>query len=274
MFPAFFRSSRALPLLGAVAVGSSLALAAAATTGMVLSHAAGLGFLTACGALPTVLVGLVWVALLRGNRLAGWLLALPLAAASAAPMMVMASPYQPVGELHWTLTVGLLHALATSGAMLMLGLPLAWSRRQARLGLAGAERGEILVGVECVWLAAWALVVRAAIEQLRYRDDVLAGVALEAPGQRALLALAVIGVVSGLGTAALALWRGRRRRALIASAEAGERRDYRVEHTPAGRVLIRVRVAADDYRQADADEESFDLDEAAFEAARSAPPAP
>ena len=78
MSPGFFRSSRALPLLGAVAVSSSLALAAAATTGMVLSHAAGLGFLTACGALPTVLVGLVWVALVRRSRLAGWLLALPL----------------------------------------------------------------------------------------------------------------------------------------------------------------------------------------------------
>jgi hypothetical protein len=74
--------------------------------------------------------------------------------------------------------------------------------------------------------------------------------------------VSALGLLAGGATNSLAALRGRQRRALIEEAESGARPDYRVEHTAAGRVLIRVRPAsADDYRQADADEESFALEQ-------------
>lgn len=263
MSPTFFRSSRALALLGAVAVGSSLALASVALAGMRL----GFGFLMVCGALPTALAGLVWALALRRSVFVGWALAAPLAGVSALVTGLVAALFAGTGDLQRTLGLGPLHALGTFAGMVLLGLPLAWSRRQASLGLAGAERGEVLVGVECVWVSSWALVVRGVIERMRFKDDAVFLFPLEITGQHAMLALGLLGAVSGLATTALALWRGRQRRALIASAAAGERPDYRVEHTPAGSVLVRMRVVADDYRQSDTDEESFALDEDAFAAA-------
>ena len=292
MLPTILRSSRALPYLSVLSVGLSLAAITGLASGPLSEGGQGFGHTALITALPTLVVGTAWAAMLRWRRTTGrrqirlgWLLSIPLAALNGGLAGALLLSHKDLATSLLGFVLGLtLGAMVWAPAMLVtllvFGAPIAWSQRQARRGLAGAERGETLVGAVCLLLSA-AVLVTLLVGHEKVWTPTLSGLEnvpmvlpLLRPGQVGTLFLSVVaalGVVTSLATMALAVSRGRRRRALVEAAESGARPDYRVEHTDAGRVLIRVRPAStDDYRQADLDEESFALDPEAPDASRPA----
>ncbi|RYE84822.1 MAG: hypothetical protein EOO75_17655, partial [Myxococcales bacterium] len=165
MLPATLRSSRALSCLSVVSVGLAMAAVTGAFFGAMFGGGAGIGPVAAVTALPTLVVGTAWAALLRSRRTVGhsnlrlgWLLSLPLASLNgglAAALMLILKDHanQWLEGVAIGMTLGAVFWFpAMLVALTLFGVPIAWSQRQARRGLLGAERGEILVGAVCACL--------------------------------------------------------------------------------------------------------------------------
>jgi hypothetical protein len=256
MLPKAFRRLETLCHVNNVAVGAALA----ACTGTVFSSMAGGREIDAVTALPTLVFATLWTALLRNEKMLGntnirlgWVLSIPLAAANAAVaaaiMVGMINQIDPgdmvLGAL-MGLTIGAIYWLpALLLTLLCFGVPIAWSQRLAKAGLAGAERGERVVGAVSLLFSLGALAAH-----------VLGAVP---KGTGAALALANLGVVLGAVTTGMAHARELRRRSFVADVEAGKLPQYRVDPTPEGKVLVRV-AHQQDYRVANIDEELVLLD--------------
>jgi len=269
VIPVAFRTPRALRALNVAAVGSAIA----AMTSAVFLHAESTSLFhswiwaVTAGA-PSLVVGVVWAMLLRvratvGTRgvPVGWVLSVPLAALNGAlacglalsfdsgasaflPGVVLGATF---GALAWV--PGLLAVLT------LFGLPIAWAQRLARAGLAGEERGEIVVGFACVVLGALSFVIAPSPwASLRDAPSVIGEAML-------FCAYATVAVACGAIATFAALRREALRRRFIARVEREEVPGLRVEERVLAKMLVRVAPEIETYRIARAeDEELVELD--------------
>ena len=107
--------------------------------------------------------------------------------------------------------------------LLCFGLPIARAQRLAEQGLAGAERGEVTVGASCLMLAMLGILFSHATD-----------------GSSFALATGLLGGIAGGGAWWLAARRERERTQFVAQVERGEVPDFRVEHVPEGKALVRL----------------------------------
>ncbi len=265
MFPTFFRSQRALGALNVFGVGLSLASLAGWLQGAMAMSATDTG----PSAVPlfvgtTLFTGTLTAALLRirssdpSKIRIGWWLS-PVGAwlnavlGTFGAFLLFDKGTQTLPTLSDLAIVTFYGAIVWVPAWLMslvlFGLPIAWAQRQARLGLAGEERGERIIGTTVAVLSLVSLL----------------GVLFITPRQLpAVIVVAVLGTVLGALTAAMAWQREQRRKAFVAEAEEGRAPGYRVEATDQGKVLIRVTRPEPEagYRTPDSiDEEFYALDE-------------
>ena len=237
-----FRARRLVASLNVIAVATSLA---ALTSAALSLHDADVHV---AAALSTIVTGTLWAAALRapaapGRVRVGWLLSPVLACASSMLCVAFLTPgyhAQPLSETVWTIVVGgglvgaILWLPALALVLLLFGLPIARAQRLAERGLAGADRGEIVIGVASTALAAVAA-------------------AFVPPSIHTLLAAVAMGC--GLSAATLAWLRERARRDFVRSVEAGLVPQFRVEPTAEGKALVRVTTTGAGYRVADVAEE-------------------
>lgn len=275
--PLEFAAPRLLRVLNVIAVSACLA----ACTPAVLMVVFGTGFDLALFPLGpmTFFTGALWAVLLRWRGCApvlnvrwGWIASVPLAAASFA----VASVALDVSELMFFdmgllervgsfLRVGLLGAasgvIVAAPVYVVLAVSIWRAQRAARLGLAGEERGERLIGVVSGVIGLVALVVGARVALETRRNP---GLYVSTHGPVVFAAFAALAIVCGGAAAVLATMREMRRRRFVHRVEAGEELGFRVDTTSAGKVLLRIAPAAT-YRVAAASEEEesvCDLDEA------------
>ncbi len=257
--PAPFESRRAMRVLNVNAVGLALAAITVALVSAMFPDK--LGYSQLAWGASTWMVGSLWASLLRSQRTVtrwsirvGWVVSPPLAmlnAALACGALCAAGPpsHLPssflLGAVMGATLGGFVWVPALLGTLLFFGLPLARAQRLAAKGLAGEERGELIVGLACVAVSA----------------ATVAGSLGGAPGEIVAASLGVGGLLTGGSAAALAGTRARRRRRFVAGAEAGEIPGYRVDATEEGKVLVRVVAEGRGYRVADFEEDVFELDE-------------
>jgi hypothetical protein len=237
-----FRERRNAAALNVVAVGTSLAACTGASFRVLWPQPA------TYAALSTVVLGTMWAASIRARTKrkgfpVGWLMSPVFACANAMLCMALIS----VGEGRTgilesagivVLGGGLIGAIIWIPALvltlLLFGLPIAQAQRSAARGLAGADRGEIIVGLVSAVLALVPLVASPpSIETV----------------------LALVAIACGLGATILGLLRERARRAFVRRVEAGEVASFRVEPSPEGKVLVRVTTTGMAYRVSDFVEE-------------------
>jgi hypothetical protein len=260
--PGAFLSPRALRRVNLVAVAATLA----ACTGVVAtafdSSSSGFGSTATICSASTLAYGLIWAASLRtrfGSFPTGWFLAVPLAALNAGTSLgfvLMSSPTEGGGGQSF---LSGLFLGATFGAfvwvpallitLLLFGVPLALGQRAARNGLGSEERGERIVAMVAMALAAMALV--GASSTAREGFEV-----------RWLLALGATGLVSGLYAAIDATRRERSRRTFLQSVESGDAPGFRIDALPhEPRQLVRVLDRGEGYRAPRFAEPVAELDE-------------
>ena len=238
-----FGARRLVASLNVVAVGAALAAITSAAFGLL--H----GDVQLPAAISTFATGTIWAAALRapaaaGSRMRlGWFLSPILACANSmlclALVMLGEHPPSPLDFLGMVILGGaffgaIVWVPALMLTLLLFGLPIARAQSLASRGLAGADRGEIIVGVTTTLLA-------------------LASLGLAAPSIHVLPAL--VGAACGVSATVLAALRERARRAFVRSVEAGAVANFRVEPTPEGKVLLRVTTTGAAYRVSDFAEE-------------------
>jgi hypothetical protein len=231
-------------------------------------------------ALPTLLIGVLWAAILRDSRRVslgvwtasgkrrevrlGWLLCVPLAMLNAG---VAAGALVLTTESNWSLgsfALGMLLG-ATIGAMIWIpallltilcfGLPIERARKLAEQGLAGKDRGELWVGGASLVVTALSLLVTATLleETKFFRVGVL---------DLAVLLTVQIASAAVSGLATITAWRRERaRKVFVSKVERGEVPQFRIEPTREGKVLLRVPTHGDSYRVTSFEEEVAALDE-------------
>lgn len=244
--PKAFRSLRVPAGLNVAAVGASLTTVTAAAFHALWRET----FMWA--AMSTFIVGTAWAAAIRvkpkrgGVRL-GWVLSPAFACGNAMlclAFMVFAEGKPPSLE-----TIGgVMLAGALIGAFIWIpalvltlvffGIPIARAQKLAERGLAGADRGEIVVGLVSATLAAIGLAVKCSPIEL---------------------GLAFLAITTGLAATALSVMRERARRAFVKRVEAGAVDQFRVEETAEGKVLVRVTTTGMAYRVSDFVEEIAQL---------------
>jgi hypothetical protein len=276
VIPSSFKTLRALRVLNIGAVGLALAGVVGAVMGLAFHGSGGhLGLdLSGVETAPTLLCGVVWAWLLRRPATVGktsirwgWVASIPLAMSNAGLTLAVMLTHLERMDLGKFLASFLLGA--TLGAMVWIpallatlvcfGLPIASAQRLAKKGLAGEERGELIVGLVCAVMSLFGVAISFAGAEESGLD---ASVGMAIPRL-----IALVGLIAGLLTTGLATARAARRRAFVAEAEAGKVPNYRIDATDEGKVLIRIVAQGKGYRVADFEEEVFDLD-AAGEAKR------
>ncbi|NOU32440.1 MAG: hypothetical protein HOO96_31430 [Polyangiaceae bacterium] len=275
MIPSAFQTRGLLRNLNVLAVGAGLASVTGAIFSLIFSSGSDAVRLGISTTLPTLVLGMVWAMLLRWRKTVGasalrwgWLASIPLAALNGGLAAV---------GLFWNGNTSLLEAVgmgvllgSTIGAifwvpgliatLVCFGIPLAWGQRLAAKGLAGEERGELLVGAVSALVGILGVLIAAVAPPPHFFDP------SEAWGLSAVRVLIeAVGAVAALagGAAALvSLLRAERRRTFVRNVEAGTVPGYRVEESHEGKVLIRVNAQMPGYRVADFHEEVYALDEA------------
>lgn len=262
--PTTFRDPRLLGILNTAAVGLALGSLVGASFEMFWSSlASDLGRLALITGIPSLVVGTLWAHLLRlQNTISrfkirtGWVVSVPLAmlnAALAAGALLGTSEHSAgawLGGMLLGATFGVMFWLpALLLVLLLFGAPIAWAQKLAERGLAGQERGELIVGATAAslgLLGGTTSIVGLVMESERY------GLALTA-------LFGLLAASSGGTAAMLSFLRQRRRRAFVDSVELGRVPGYRVDETPEGKVLVRVAVD-DGYRVAEEYEALVELD--------------
>lgn len=279
--PVVFRSPRALRVLNVAAVAASVAACTTAAFMYLLRPHEWTWALVA--GLPTAFCAAMWAMCLRWRKTTktgvryGWLLSVPLAAlnsalAGGAFLSIDAFyPYEThdagasfggfVGGALLGGTFGVVVWLPALIAVLVaFGLPIARAQKMARLGIAGEERGEVLVGVVSALLGAIALAIAWSGYGSGATYTPALWVAGSAFGRVFMHVLSFVAIACGVTAAWTALVREARRRRFVARVEASEVPGFRVEKSHAGKVLLRVAPVAH-YRVSDASEELFELDD-------------
>lgn len=261
-----FGSTSTLRALNVLAVGLALSACTAASLTRVMELP---GLATGP---TTLLAGMAWASVMRSQKRvgrsslrAGWLWSIPIAMANAAfscAFFLWMAEHTPfwMGFLFGPTFGVLVWAPALLLTLAGFGLPIAWSQQLAAKGLAGEERGEAVVGILCALLAALGLLVALGVpgppewwDQARrlQRDDGLVFATL----------VGGFGLVLGLASTTLAVLRDARRRAFVRRVQAGEVAGFRVDQSPAGRVLVRITELGTGYRVSNFTEELCELDE-------------
>jgi hypothetical protein len=239
-----FRERRNAAALNIVAVGASLAACTGAAFRLLWAQTA------TYAALSTVVIGTIWAASIRMRARkngfpVGWLMSPMFACINSMLCMALIAMGEGHGGTSYFETIGmvilgggLIGAIVWIPALvltlLLFGLPIASAQRIAQRGLAGADRGEIIVGLVSAVLALVPLVGSPpSIETV----------------------LALVAITFGLGATILGLLRERARRAFVRRVEAGEVASFRVEPSAEGKVLVRVTTAGMAYRVSDFVEE-------------------
>lgn len=269
--PESFRSKSTLQTLSQLSVGTSLAAATALSLTHLLHGMGGaratLGLVVA---VPTLLVGMLWVRVLRWPKTVGktslrlgWLLSPVLAALNAglACSLMLFAEGRPGGlsdmlvRLFGGFILGVTFGAivwvpALMATLVAFGVPLAWAQGLAKKGLAGQERGDGIIGVVCGLIALATLAAPALL-------NVGPGLADALPLIRALGFAA-----TGLSAATVfSAWsRAVDRQRFVAAVERGEVEKFRVDTTDEGKVLVRVVTQGQGYRVADYEEEIAALD--------------
>ena len=244
-----FRERRNAAALNVLAVGASLAACTGSAFRLLWAQTA------TYAALSTVVIGTLWAAMIRMRAKrngfpVGWLMSPVFACVNAMLCMALIIASEGHGGNYFesagviVLGGGLIGAIIWIPALvltlLLFGLPIAQAQRIAARGLAGADRGEVIVGLVSAVLALLPLVGSPpSIETV----------------------LALVAIACGLGATILGLLRERARRAFVRRVEAGEVASFRVEPSPEGKVLVRVTTAGMAYRVSDFVEEIARLGE-------------
>jgi hypothetical protein len=276
--PVVFRSPRAIRVLNVIAVAASVA---ACTTGafMYLLKPHEWTWALIAG-LPTAMCAALWAMCLRWRKTTktgvryGWLLSVPLAALNSA---LSGGAFLAIDAAGWDAghasvggfvggallggTFGVVVWLPALVAVLaMFGGPIAHAQKMARLGVAGEERGEVLVGAVSAVLGASALALAwlAHANASAYVPHLWTTGSIA--GQILMHAMSIVAVTCGVAAAWIAVLREARRRRFVERVEASEVPGFRVEKSAAGKVLLRV-APVPHYRVADVAEELFELDE-------------
>jgi len=277
--PVVFRSPRALRVLNVTAVAASVAACTTAAFMYLLKPHEWTWAIVA--GLPTAFCAALWAVCLRWRKTTktgvryGWLLSVPLAALNSAlsggaflAFDAFRSDADSAGNTMGGFVGGALLG-ATFGVVVWLpallsvlaifGIPIARAQKMARLGIAGEERGEVLVGVVSAVLGALAIAIAwSAIGTGDYTPYLWRVVS--SAGRVFMHVLALVAVASGATASWIALVREARRRRFVERVEASEVPGFRVEKSAVGKVLLRVAPVAH-YRVADVAEELFELDD-------------
>ncbi len=228
-----------------------------------------------CIGAPTLVSGAMWAMLLRlprtlsGTRVrVGWVLSIPLAALNAASAAALSTwPDAAPGKVFWwfvaggTLGIGL-WGPALFFTLVFFGLPISWGQNMAKKGLAGEERGELVVGLAALIVSAVAL----ALMVTHGPDSAFEARSAEwlensRLAKLTLGALSAAGMALGAAAAFVARARESARRAFVAGVSSGALPGYRVDATDEGKVLLRVySPGGASYRVADFEEALFALD--------------
>ena len=270
-----------LRALNIAAMGLSLA---AATGGVfaAIFDSLGFGLLTA---IPTLVYAICWAFLLRMKRTVGksklrwgWLASIPLAMANGATAAGLLLAFDSGSNPIERFAVGVF-AGATFGAVFWIpgllatlaffGYPVARAQHLAERGLAGEERGEVMVGAASTILAVLGCFAAGLTAGSTYPP----GAELESVGVVVLYTLSILGFLAGAGAATLGASREARRKRFVAEVEAGKQDGFRLEQVPEGKVLVRITSQGEGYRVADVEEEilALDAEGEAIEEARSGP---
>lgn len=264
MVPASFQTPRALAVLNIGAVGLSLAGVVAPVFAAFLSHIP----LGPFAGLPTLLCGVLWAWLLRRPGTVGhssirwgWVASVPLAMLNAglscALLFWSGGDISPERFALGMLLGGTFGAIiwipALIVTLLCFGVPIARAQRLAKKGLAGAEHGEWIVGFVCITMSLVGLLLSLTVAE--------SSPSIDGTQIWAARLFAFLGALAGTSSTTLSWLRGKRRRAFVAAAEAGNVDGYRVDTTTEGKVLVRVGAQGKGYRVADFEEEVFELDD-------------
>lgn len=274
MIPSAFQTRGLLRNLNVLAVGAGLASVTGAIFSLIFSSGSDAVRLGISTTIPTLVLGMVWAMLLRWRKTVGasalrwgWLASVPLAALNGGLAAVglfhngNTTPFEAlftglllgstIGALFWV--PGLIATLVC------FGIPIAWGQRLAAKGLAGEERGELVVGAASALVGIVGVLIAALAPPPRYFDP---SQLWQLSAVRALIeAVGGVAAVAGGVAALVSQLRAQRRRAFVRDVEAGTVPGYRVEESQEGKVLIRVNAQMPGYRVADFHEEVYALDE-------------
>lgn len=224
-------------------------------------------------ALSTLLFGTTWAALLRWKRASrkgvrrAWFATAPLGALNAATIAVFIFTKDESPTLGRSLlaaglglVIGALYWIpAVLVTLLFFGLPIRWSHRLARRGIAGEVRGDRIVAT-AVMLVGFV----APLWYLQRSGDFTAARLLKSLKMSA-LEIAIGGglsVLLGAVVALLATWQLVRQTRFLAKVERGDSPKFRIKDTEDRRVLVRVEEAADTaYRVSEIEVPLAELDE-------------
>ncbi|MBS2014588.1 MAG: hypothetical protein JST00_17000 [Deltaproteobacteria bacterium] len=277
VLPKAFRSLVVLRNLNIAAMGLSLAAATATAFSRILGSPNEFGMVALATGMPTLLLGLLWAALLRSRKTIGkskvrwgWVLSIPLAALNGAFACGLLFAGEGSSDAVAKFFVGAL-AGGTIGMFFWLpalvltlaffGLPVSWSQTLATKGLAGEEKGERVLGITSTVLATFALLAHSYWEKSSLDPR---NATIEMLGHAFSWGAPILALLAGSLAMVLALARERRRRTFVTEVEAGKVEGFRIEEAPEGKVLMRVSTLGAQggaYRVADFEEEVFALDE-------------
>ena len=269
--PVVFGAPRSLRVLNVVAVATSLA---AFTSAACMAIGRGGSTWAVVAGVPTFFIAWLWALCLRWQKETtgfglrwGWFLSIPLAALNGAltcgAFFTASTPGRAIATFPTGALLGATFGILCWGpalvlVLLLFGVPIAHAQKLAKRGLAGEERGEQIVGSVSALVGVAAMALAQAASSGGYVEQ--AWTRLATPGAIVLHALALAAIACGGAAAIQATRREARRRRFIERVEALEEPGYRVEPTPAGKVLLRVAPLAT-YRVADRAEELFELDD-------------
>jgi len=270
---ASFRSLGTLRVLNVIAVGFSLA----GTTGAILGRLFSKGEVGVACALSTLVFGLAWAALLRNRKTVGatklrwgWVASVPLAAANAGTalgMLGVTSTSNAVeGFLRGAALGGTIGAIvwvpALVATLVCFGYPISWAQKRAQQGLAGEERGELVVGILSGTVALLGLALTTVLLLSPFEPSYEGAVRDPLGPWLVIAALGFVGAASGFLAATFAKRRELVRRLFVRKVEEGAVTGYRIAESAEGKVLMRVTSMGQGYRVANFEEPLCDLDEA------------
>jgi hypothetical protein len=243
-----------------------------------------LGALPFATAVPTLIAGTAWAALLRTRRTlqtfpirVGWVASLPLAILNGSVIGVLVrgtGSFQGHGAWSFEVAVedcisaaaggAVVSALALILTLLCFGVPIAWSQKLANKGLVGAEQGEAAVGLVSTLVATAALWVITQLDVhghgTRLGEPFARLYGVGVAGYAFLWTLSGLGAVSGVLATVLSLGRQHRRKRFVTDVVAGKVAGYRIKESNEGKVLMRVASMGEGYRKTDFEEELYALD--------------
>jgi hypothetical protein len=142
--------------------------------------------------------------------------------------------------------------------LVAFGLPIAWAQKRAERGLAGEERGELVIGIVAAGISLLSFLLLSARPWPTVFES---GQSHESSGRMAIAALVAVGFLSGVLAAAFSTHRERARRRFVRKVETGAVQGYRIDETNEGKVLLRVTSLGSGYRVANFEELLAVLDE-------------